>query len=159
MDDHINLEYVGGCCPQDWAGLSQVRKIILLQCPSMRIILLFLCPFMRTILISTVLTITPRPISILMPDPYLRPESTEGLIEEQAFLLSYVSAPCLHPSSFFRQQVVSLSQPFRVSPVDLSDGRGVGGGEEPKRMTLRNPGPLLIIQYTLLASVLQAGTK
>ncbi len=62
------------------------------------------------------------PIRILMPDPYLRPESTEWLMEEQAFLLSYVSAPGPHPSPLFRQQLVSLSQSSNVSTVEISDG-------------------------------------
>ncbi len=42
-----------------------------------------------------------------------------------------------------RQQVVSLSQSSRVSPVELTDGRGGQGlDEEPNHATARMPGPL-----------------
>ncbi len=76
------------------------------------------------------------------------PESTEWFTEFQAFLLSYDSAPRppLYPLS--RQQVVSLSQPSCVSPVEFTGG-GDGVGEEPNHTTARKPGPLHIIQYVL----------
>ena len=42
-----------------------------------------------------------------------------------------------------RQHVVSLSQTSCVSPVELTDGMGGGGGrKEPNHMTARKPGPL-----------------
>jgi hypothetical protein len=51
------------------------------------------------------------------------------------------------------QQIVSLSQSSRVSPVQLTDGRRGGGGEgvgvEPNHATARTSEPLQIIQYSL----------
>ncbi len=71
-------------------------------------------------------------------------ESIEWFKEDQAFLMSYVSAPI--PVS--RQQLVSLSQSFCVSPVDLTQEGGPRGGEcdegmgeEQNHKTARKPGP------------------
>jgi hypothetical protein len=44
-------------------------------------------------------------------------------------LRSYDSDPRLPPSPLSRQQVVSLSQSSCVSPVELTNGREVGGDE------------------------------
>ncbi len=55
------------------------------------------------------------------------PESIDGFIENQAFLLSFDLAPP-HPPPPSHQQVVSLYQSSCVSRVELSDGRGGGGG-------------------------------
>jgi len=51
-------------------------------------------------------------------------ESTEWLIEDQAFLRSHDSAPRPPLTPLAYQQVVSRSQSSCVSPVELIDGRG-----------------------------------
>ncbi len=47
-----------------------------------------------------------------------------------------------NPLPLSRQQDVSLSQSSCVSPLELTGGRGGGGGEEPNHTTVRKPGPL-----------------
>jgi hypothetical protein len=49
-----------------------------------------------------------------------------------------------HLPLLFRQQVASLSQSSCVSPVDLTDWKGVGegAGVEPNYRTTRKPGNL-----------------
>jgi hypothetical protein len=60
-----------------------------------------------------------------------------------------------HPLPLARQQVVSLSQSFCMSPVELSGGRdGEGVGEEPIYNAVRKPGPLKIIHYSLFCAFL-----
>ena len=48
------------------------------------------------------------------------------LNEDQAFLRSKDSAPNPLPSPLFQEQLVSLFQPFCVSPVELQTGGGRG---------------------------------
>ncbi len=72
-------------------------------------------------------------------------------VEDQAFQLSYDLPP---PAP--RHQVVYctfLSLP--VLPVELTDGRRGGVGEEPNHTTaaVRKSGPLLIIQYLLVLTI------
>jgi hypothetical protein len=55
---------------------------------------------------------------------------------QRTWLLPHSSPPCLHS----RQQVVYLSQSSYVSPVGITEGKGVG--EEPNHSTARKPGPL-----------------
>ncbi len=54
------------------------------------------------------------------------------------------------------EQVVSLSKSSCVSPVKLTAGReregDKGVGEEANHMTASKPGPLQIIQYSLLGT-------
>jgi hypothetical protein len=62
-------------------------------------------------------------------------------IEDQAFSQSYEFTFPRPPRS--SQQVVSLSQPSCVSPVELTDGGGGEGVEEETNHTsTRKPGPL-----------------
>ncbi len=63
-----------------------------------------------------------------------RPESIEWFIEDQAFSASYDPPP--------RQQVVSLSQSYFVSPFELTYGRGEVVVEELNLKTARKPGSL-----------------
>ncbi len=55
-------------------------------------------------------------------------ESTEWLIDDQAFLRSYGSAPRPSPYPLAPQQVVSLSLSSCVSPVELTDEERWGRG-------------------------------
>ncbi len=58
-----------------------------------------------------------------------RPARIEWFIEEQAILRSYDSAPRPpSPPPPSRQQIVSLSQSYFASPVQLTDRGGGGGG-------------------------------
>jgi hypothetical protein len=57
-----------------------------------------------------------------------QPKIIEWLLENQAFLRSYDSAPRPPLPHLHRQQLVSLSQSSCVSPVQLTDGRGGGRG-------------------------------
>ncbi len=76
-------------------------------------------------------------------------ESTELFIEDQVFSLSYDLAPRPPPTSpIFCQQVVSLSRSFCVSPVELTVRRG--GRVWGRSQITWKPGPLLIVQYSLL---------
>jgi hypothetical protein len=50
------------------------------------------------------------------------------MIEDQALSSSYDWAPYPTPFILSLQQVVSLCQSSCVSPVELTDGRGGGGG-------------------------------
>jgi hypothetical protein len=75
-----------------------------------------------------------------------------GFIKHQDFSPPYDLAPPPTPA-VSRQQVVSLSKTsyVHVSQVEPTDGRGREGvGEEPNHTTSRKPGPLLIVQYSLL---------
>jgi hypothetical protein len=54
------------------------------------------------------------------------------------------------PPPLFRKQFVSLSQSFCMSPVEFTDGREGGEGEEPNHSTARKPGLLSIIQHSLV---------
>jgi hypothetical protein len=75
-------------------------------------------------------------------------ESIEWFIEDQAFLLSYDSAPRPLPPPLSCQQLVFLSQSSSVSPVELTAGEGGGGGGWGAESTARKPSPLKINQYT-----------
>ena len=59
-------------------------------------------------------------------------KSYEWIIQTQAFLRLYDSAPRLPPSPPLRDKVASLSQSSRVLQVEITDGRGwEGAGEDP----------------------------
>ncbi len=58
------------------------------------------------------------------------------------------------PSPLSSQQVVSLSRSSCVSKFELTEGKGEGGGG-----TARKPGPLLIIQYSLLVTIDQTKSR
>ncbi len=85
---------------------------------------------------------------------FLHLESIKQFIEDQAFLgslhlsehltilIRYNTIWLLAPPPPSPNQFVSLSQPSCASPVELADGDGGGGGEEPKHMNARKPGPL-----------------
>ncbi len=66
------------------------------------------------------------------------------IYRDQAFLWLYIRLLAYPHPLLSRQQVVSLSKSSCVSPVELTDGRGGGGGvgEEPNYTTARKPGPL-----------------
>ncbi len=59
-------------------------------------------------------------------------------------------APPPPPRPISYEQVISLSQSFCVMPFSLSGGRGGGRWGEPIHMTTRKPGPLSVIQYSLV---------
>ncbi len=83
---------------------------------------------------------------------YLSPESIAWSIEDQAFLQLYGAAPRRPAYPLLsRQQLASLSESSCVSPVKLTDGRGMGeeGVFEVLHTTTRKPGPLLFSQYSL----------
>ncbi len=83
------------------------------------------------------------------------PESIKWFIEDQAFWRPYDSAPRRLPSPLFHLQVVSLSPSLCVSPVELTDGRGEGVGEEPN---IRPPKTRCSInQYSLFVLLNHAG--
>ncbi len=69
-------------------------------------------------------------------------ESIECIIENQAFSLRYDLAPPPRLTPLLRQKVVFLSQYFYATPVELTDRRGEGVGEELNDTTARKPGPL-----------------
>ncbi len=48
---------------------------------------------------------------------------------------------------------VSLSQSSCVSPIGYGRERGWGDGEEPNHTTAKKPGPLYIIQYSLVINL------
>jgi hypothetical protein len=81
----------------------------------------------------------------------LRPVSIEWFTEDQAFSPSYNSAPHPPTSPIYRQQDVPLYQSscMCVAGQAYLRERGEGGGK-PNQMTARKPGPLSIIQYSLV---------
>jgi hypothetical protein len=74
------------------------------------------------------------------------------LNDVQSTRLPYDLLPCSPPYPLSRQQVVSV---FLCVSGGIIDGRGEG--EEPNYTTARKPGPLQIIQYSLVVSILQPG--
>ncbi len=68
-------------------------------------------------------------------------ERIAWFIEGQAFLRSYDSAPKPISSPLSHQQVASLSQSSCVSPVQLTDGRGGGGGRGADSYDLKKAWP------------------
>ncbi len=92
-----------------------------------------------------------RPEISLLAQPHgSTAERIERSIEDQAFSRSFKSAPRPPPSLLSFRQIVSLSQSSIVSLVQLTGGRGGGGGVEPNHATARKLGPLWIIQSSMV---------
>ncbi len=63
-------------------------------------------------------------------------------VEGLSFLLSYDLAPRPPPSPLSRHQIASLAQSSFVSPIELIEGEGGGGGQGANHKTARKPGSL-----------------
>ncbi len=100
---------------------------------------------------------TPHPFFSLSSISKLYLESIQWYIQDQACspsndLASPPPPPFLFPLSY--HQVVSLSQSSCVSPVELTDGRWGGVGEEPYHMMAREHALLSNIQYSKMSTIL-----
>ncbi len=83
---------------------------------------------------------------------FISTESIEWFTKDQALLRSYDSAPRppLFPPSSLSKLSLFLSPPVCLRSSLPTGERGEGVGEEPNQTTTRKPGPLQIIQSSLL---------